>query len=93
MAVVRGKSIKALIYDIAEGYVTVNPIFLKSFEPIVLRDFYKEISKIQAEIRREKFPTNDIAAIRIRNLKLQRLYSAVMVIKNYAKERKISLVF
>ncbi|MEW6109327.1 MAG: hypothetical protein AB1632_09220 [Nitrospirota bacterium] len=92
MPSIRGKSLKALTYDVAEGYTTVNPLFLKSFAPENLRDFYKEISKIQTEIRAEKFPTNDIAAIRNRNLRLQRLYSAIMIIRNYAKDRRISLI-
>lgn len=89
---VRGKSLKALTFDVAEGYVSVNPIFLKSFDPEQLRDFYKEISKSQAEVRTEKFPIKDAAAIRNRNLRLQRLYAAVMIIRNFARERRISLV-
>ncbi|MGC2064007.1 MAG: hypothetical protein WA610_13605 [Thermodesulfovibrionales bacterium] len=89
---VRGKSIKALIRDVADGYVAVNPLFLKSFEPEILRDFYHEISKVQIDIRSEKFPTRDIIAIRGRNVKLQRLYSTVMIIRNFARERRISLI-
>lgn len=88
---VRGKSLKALITDVAEGYVAVNPLFLKSFEPELLRDFYHEISKIQIDIRAEKFPTRDVLGIRNRNVKLQRLYSAVVIIRNFARERRISL--
>ncbi len=88
---VRGKSLKAIIQDVAEGYVTVNPLFLKSFESETLRDFYKEVARVQIEIRSEKFPTGDIMAIRGRNLKLQRLYSAAMIIRNFARERRISL--
>lgn len=89
---VRGKSIKALITDVAEGYIAVNPLFLKSFEPELLRDFYHEISKIQIDIRSEKFPTRDVLAIRNRNVRLQRLYSAVMIIRNFARERRIPLM-
>lgn len=92
MANVRGKSLKALIRDVADGYVVVNPLFLKAFDSETLRDFYHEISKIQIEVRSEKFPTNDILAIRTRNMKLQRLYTAIMVIRNYARERRVSLV-
>ena len=92
MANVRGKSLKAVIRDIAEGYVAVNPLFLKAFDGETLRDFYGEISKIQIEIRAEKFPHNDIMAIRSRNLKLQRLFAATMVIRNFARERRIILV-
>jgi len=92
MAGIRGKSVKALTLDVAEGYVTVNPIFLKSIEPDVLRELFHELTKTQAEIRNERFPTNDIAAIRARNLRLQRLYSAHMIIRNFARERRISLL-
>jgi hypothetical protein len=89
---VRGKSLKALIRDVAEGYVAVNPLFLKPFDSETLRDFYHEISKVQVEIRSERFPTGDVNAIRERNVKLQRLYSATMVIRNYLRERRISAV-
>lgn len=88
---VRGKSLKATIRDVAEGYVIVNPLFLKSFDHETLRDFYIEISKVQIEIRSERFPTHDILAIRSRNLRLQRLFAATMVIRNYARERRVPL--
>jgi hypothetical protein len=88
---IRGKSLKAVVRDVAEGYTAVNPIFLKSFDGETLRVFYGEMSKVQIEIRAEKFPAHDIAAIRSRNLRLQRLYSAVMIIRNYARERRIVL--
>jgi len=91
VASVRGKSLQALIRDVAEGYIAVNPLFLKSFEKELLRDFYHEIAKIQVEIRSERFPTRDVNAIRFRNVKLQRLYSATVVIRNFARERRISL--
>jgi hypothetical protein len=89
---VRGKSVKALIRDVAEGYVAVNPLFLKPFDVETLREFYREISKVQVEIRSERFPTGDVIAIRERNVKLQRLYSATMIIRNYLRERRISVV-
>ena len=89
---VKGKSLKALTMDIAEGYTSVNPIFLKLFEPEQLKEIYREIAKTQNDIRGERFPTNDLTAIRMRNLRLQRLYSTSMIIRNFAKERRIALV-
>ncbi len=92
MANVRGKSNKALTMDVAEGYIAVNPIFLKPFDPETLKEFYYEIDKTQKVLRSEKFPANDIAAIRMRNLKLQRLYLATVIIRTFARERRIMLV-
>jgi hypothetical protein len=89
---IRGKSIKSVAYDIAEGYVTVNPIFLKPLDAEALKALYQEVVKVQSEIRGEKFPYSDVQAIRMRNMRLQRLHSAAMIIRNFARERRI-LIF
>lgn len=92
MPTIRGKSLKAITYDIAEGYVVVNPIFLKPLDDDSLKGLYHELMKTQTEIRADKFPHGDTQAIRWRNTKLQRLYSASMIIKNFARERRIILI-
>ena len=91
MPTIRGKSLKAITYDIAEGYVVVNPLFLKALDDESLKGIYHEIMKTQIEIRGEKFPHGDTQAIRWRNTRLQRLHSALMIIKNFARERRIIL--
>lgn len=85
---IRGKSPKAVAYDIAEGYITVNPIFLKPLNRDELKELYQEIIKVQTAIRAEKFPFSDIPAIRMRNMRLQRLHLAGTIIKNFARERR-----
>lgn len=92
MPTIRGKSLKAVAYDIAEGYVTVNPLFLKPIDSESLKGLYHELRKVQIEIRSEKFPHGDTQAIRWRNTRLQRLNSASMIIKNFARERRIILI-
>jgi len=92
MPTIRGKSLKATAFDIAEGYIVVNPIFLKSLENESLKGVYHEIARAQIEIRGDKFPHGDTQAIRFRNTRLQRLNSALMILKNFARERKILIV-
>ncbi|GBE02146.1 hypothetical protein BMS3Bbin06_01660 [bacterium BMS3Bbin06] len=92
MTGIRGKNLKAVIWDIAEGYTIVNPLFLKPIKPEVVQDLYKEIQHVLIEVRGEKFPFNDSQAIRLRNLKLQRLNSARMIIRNYLRERRLPMV-
>jgi len=92
MPTIRGKSLKAVSFDIAEGYVVVNPLFLKSLDSESLKGIYHEIMKTQTLIRAEKFPHSDAKAIRRRNTRLTRLHSALMVIKNFARERRLILV-
>jgi len=91
MPTVRGKSLRATAFDIAEGYIIVNPLFLKSIEGESLKGLYQEIAKAQIEIRGRKFPHGETQAIRFRNTRLQRLNSALMILKNFARERKIFL--
>jgi hypothetical protein len=92
MPTIRGKSLKAVTFDIAEGYVVVNPLFLKPLDSASLKGLYHEIVKTQTVIRSEKFPHNDAKAIRWRNTRLTRLHSASMIIKNFARERRIIIV-
>lgn len=92
MTTIRGKSLKAIAFDIAEGYVVVNPLFLKPLDNETLKGLYHEIMRAQVDIRAEKFPAGDTQAIRWRNTRLQRLNSAAMVIKNYARERRVILI-
>ena len=92
MPTIRGKSLKAITFDIAEGYVVVNPLFLKPLDNESLKGLYHEILKTQTLIRGEKFPHSDAKAIRWRNTRLTRLHSAMMIIKNFARERRIIIV-
>jgi hypothetical protein len=92
MSTIRGKSIKAIAYDIADGYVVVNPLFLKSIEKESLQGLYHELLRAQIGVRSDKFPHGDPQAIRWRNTKLQRLNSASMILKNFARERRIILI-
>jgi hypothetical protein len=92
MIMIRGKSAKAVAYDIAEGYVIVNPIFLKPLDAEGLKELYTEMQKAQTEIRSEKFPHSDTQGIRRRNLRLSKLHQAAMIIRNFAKDRKVLIL-
>jgi hypothetical protein len=87
----RGKSLAATARDIAEGYVSLNPILLKKFGPDDYKNLYHHMRKIQAEIRTEKFPLHDTLSIRNRNMRLQRLHNAIIVLHHIAKERRVIL--
>ncbi len=87
----KGRNIEAVAGDIAEGYVFVNPIFLKKFDPEILKKLLAAINKTMILIRNERFPTGDIEAIKRRNLRLSRLNNANMVIRNFARERRWTL--
>ncbi|WP_353685012.1 hypothetical protein V4D30_04240 [Thermodesulfovibrio sp. 3907-1M] len=79
----RSKSLSAIASDIAEGFITVNPLFLKKFSEKELRQLHDVIIKKERQIRAEPFPFNEPLQIRKRNMKLQRLHQAMVVIKNF----------
>lgn len=89
---VGGKGLKAFAIDVADGFKFINPLVLKSFEPANYKDIYKHLTKIQREIRSEAFPANDSAKIRSRNIRLQRLNTAMMVLQHSAKLKRVPLL-
>ncbi|MBI5212436.1 MAG: hypothetical protein HY957_03570 [Nitrospirae bacterium] len=86
------RNFKAIVSDISEGFISANPLFLKSFDENAVKSLCKAIERRQIEIRTEPFPYDDIVLIRRRNIKLQRLYTALMVIKNIAREKRFKLI-
>ena len=84
----KGKSLESVAKDIAEGYVFVNPIYLKRFEQERLKGLMAAINKVMTLTRNERFPTGDVDAIKRRNIRLSRLNNASTVIKYFAKERR-----
>jgi hypothetical protein len=93
MISLRGKSLVAVSRDIADGFVIVNPLFLKPLDAEALKGLYQQIMKTQIETRGRKFPFNDIRAIRVRNMRLQRLHTSLMIIKNFAKDKGMRQLF
>jgi hypothetical protein len=87
----RGKSMKAVAVDVAEGYVSVNPLFLKKFDKDMVKDLYENLNKALTATRNEKIILTDHTAVRTRNLKLQRLHNAMIVLRNIAREQRIAL--
>ncbi|MCE5312110.1 MAG: hypothetical protein LLF86_03050 [Nitrospiraceae bacterium] len=81
------RSLEAVASDVAEGFVTVNPLFLKRMDKDSIRSLFEALKKKQNEIRAEPFPFNDTISIRKRNMRLQRLFNSVMIIKNFAREK------
>src|SRR4030067_1395070 len=89
--IIRGKSLAAVASDIADGFIYLNPLILKEFPTDTYKDLHYQIRKLQTEIRTEKFPSHDQTAIRNRNMRLQRLHQAIVVLQNSARIRKIFL--
>ena len=87
----KGKSMKAIASDVAEGYITVNPLFIKKFDKDMIKSLYENLNKGMTGIRNEKVAYTDTIALRNRNMKLQRMHNALIVLRNIAREKRIPL--
>ena len=87
----RGKSMRVVAIDVAEGYISVNPLFLKKFDKDMVKELYDHLNKALTFTRNEKTDFTDHIVLRSRNLKLQRLHNAMIVLRNIAREKRIPL--
>ncbi len=87
----RGKSMRVVAIDVAEGYISVNPLFLKKFDKAMVKELYDHLNKALTSTRNEKTDFTDQAVLRTRNMKLQRLHNAMIVLRNIAREKRIPL--
>jgi len=87
----RGKSMRVVAVDVAEGYISVNPLFLKKFDKDMIKELYDHLNKALTSTRNEKTDFTNIVVLRTRNLKLQRLHNAMIVLRNIAREKRIPL--
>ncbi len=82
---------KKMAQDIADGYHMLTPPMLKSYTPVDLKTIIVNIGIVSRELRQELIPTDDVMAIKARNMKLSRLNQAEIVIQAYCKKRRISI--
>lgn len=87
----KGKSMKAVAFDVADGYISVNPLFLKKFDKDMIKGLFENLNKALTATRNEKVALNDHTALRTRNMKLQRLHNAMIILRNIAREKRIPL--
>lgn len=89
---INGKSLEATAKDIADGFFVLNPLTIKKLEDEHYKPFHSALRKTMNFIRAEGFPAHDQNAIRKRNSRLQRLHSAVSILENLSKEKKIKIL-
>jgi len=84
-----GGSAFAMARDIAEGYFTVTE---RSFQRMDRGDLDRitfEMDRILRDVRSQQPDLEDIPAIKERNRKIQRINSALMILRAYRLKRKL----
>lgn len=88
---VGGKSMKAVANDVAEGYMTINPLVLKKFDKSMIKELFEHLNKAMSAARNIAAPLTDQIAMRNKNMKLQRLHNSIIILRNTAREKRIPL--
>jgi hypothetical protein len=88
---VGGKSMKAVANDVGEGYMSINPLVLKKFDKDMIKDLFEHLSKAMTTARNVAVPLTDMVAMRNKNMRLQRLHNALIILRNTAREKRIPL--
>ncbi len=88
---IRGKGVVAVVNDIADGFLYLSPILLKKYEVETFKALYQQLKKSQKDIRSEPFPAHHTDQIRKRNVRLQRLHTALVILEHFAKQKRVAL--
>jgi hypothetical protein len=69
--------------ELAEGYLSLNPVVLKRYEKHELEALQKEIEKLARDTRSGLVPQDDAEAAQAKNRKLVRLSQATLVLQSW----------
>lgn len=89
MASFPGGSAWAMARDIGEGYHAVTERTFLRMSRVDLDKLTFELTRLLQEVRGHQAPQDDVQALQQRNRKLQRLNSALTVLRAYRMKRKI----
>ncbi len=78
-----------LAQDIAEGFANITMATLRKYNPGDLKVINSNLNIVIRELRQLQVPLDDVMAIKKKNMKIQRANTALSVIRNYCKKKRI----
>lgn len=75
--------------ELAEGYLTLNPVSLKKYQGSELDALQRELERLTRDLRGQLIPQDATEAIQLKNRKLLRLSQAAMVIQSWRAKMKL----
>ena len=84
-----GGSAYAMARDVAEGYLLVTERTFKTMTRADLEQLTFEIDRHLRELRGDQPSLDDLPAIQLRQRKMQRLNSALQMVRGYRTRQKI----
>lgn len=77
--------------EIGEGFHSLNQATLKKYTAADLKIINNSLQQVLRDARGEAPPSDDSDAVRKKNLRIQRLNQAIMMLANYCRQQRIPL--
>ena len=77
--------------EIGDGFQSLTPTALKRYTPGDLKVINTSLQQVLRDTRREVPPADDAEAMRKKNLRMQRLNQAIIMLTNYCRQHRISV--
>lgn len=84
-----GGSAYAMVRDVAEGYLLVTERTFKMMSRADLDQLTFEIDRHLRELRGDQPPLDDLQGIQLRQRRMQRLNSALMILRGFRSRQKV----
>ena len=79
----------AIAREIGDGFHSLTTASLKRYTPADLKTINSSLQQVLRDARGETPPPGDAEAIRKKNLRLQRLNTAILTLTNYCRQQRI----
>jgi hypothetical protein len=83
-----GGSAWAMARDIMEGFILVTDRTFARMLPSELDQLTFEMDRVMRDVRGEQPALDDLPAIQLRNRKISRLNTALMILRSYRQKRR-----
>ncbi len=77
--------------EIGDGFNPLTPATLKRFMPADLKVINNSLRQVLRDVRTETPSPGDNEAVRKKNLRIQRLNQAILILANYCRQHRISV--
>jgi hypothetical protein len=84
-----GGSAYAMARDVAEGYVLITERVFKTMSRTDLDQLSFEADRYLRELRGEQPPLDDVPALQLRQRRMQRLNSALTMVRSFRTRQKV----
>lgn len=81
----------AMAKEIGEGFHSLTPATLKKYTPADLKIINNSLQQVLRDARAEVLAPGDAEATRKKNLRVQRLNQAIMLLANYCRQQRVPL--